>query len=121
MKKILIIEDDVELCQIFVTFLKTRGYEVIVAHDGHTGLVALEDTQPDMLIVDLLLPQSSYTGTDVIAYAKKDYSLAIPVIAMSAGSPQQVREAAINAGCDLFLSKPFDLYSVLDQLDEYLA
>lgn len=122
-QKILIVEDDKQMCAMFARYLSMYGYETTCAEDGQQALTLVEYFQPDLLIVDLLLPETGCTGAEVIAWVKRSEmsSPQIPVIAMTAGSPAQLKAHALNAGCDVFLSKPFELTALMEHVRHYLG
>ena len=105
-KRILVVEDEPDICRIMKTLLEKEGYEVIVVHDGEAGLdhVQSETEHFDLVITDLALPKAS--GLQVIKAVKQKG--ACPVVAMSTHwqfSP--LMDEAEKLGCDAVLGKPF--------------
>ena len=70
MKKILLIEDDSFLTDIYLTKLKGEGYQVDVARDGESGLEKVKKLKPDLLILDIILPK--FNGWEVLGQIRKD-------------------------------------------------
>lgn len=84
------------------------GYDVITAPDGKEGIAAARREQPDLILMDLGLPEIN--GLDATRSLKHDVSTrAIPIIALTAHAMQGDREMALAAGCDDYDTKPVDL------------
>lgn len=82
MPKVLIIEDDQNLRDIYKEEFETEGFEVSIASDGEEGLQKIGDLHPDIILLDILMPKM--TGFDVLAKIKKDDELkAIPVLILT--------------------------------------
>lgn len=113
---ILVAEDDAPLRSLLRTILsEITGRPIQVLRDGKAVLAALERQRPCILLVDILLPDM-----DGLALARrvKQRNPDLPVIAMSAGS---YRDAALSAGCDGFLVKPFELEELIEQFEVQLG
>jgi two-component system alkaline phosphatase synthesis response regulator PhoP len=83
MKKILLVDDDVEFCEATKLLLDSRGYEVILAHDGKAGLDKAQAEKPDLVILDVMMPEMN--RYDVCVVLKADEELKkIPVILLTA-------------------------------------
>jgi DNA-binding response OmpR family regulator len=103
-KTVLICEDDTNL-RTLVRLALGEGYRYYEAPDGPSGLQLARRIHPDVIVLDLMLPGQS--GLDVLAELRADDELAkTPVIVMSAWSHSD--EAAVQAGADRFVPKPFD-------------
>jgi DNA-binding response OmpR family regulator len=103
-KRVLICEDDTNL-RTLVRLALGDGYRYYEAPDGPSGLELARRIHPDVIVLDLMLPGQS--GLDVLAELRADHDLAkTPVIVMSAWSHSD--EAAVQAGADRFVPKPFD-------------
>ena len=76
-KRILIIDDDVELCSLLLRCLEREGYEVCAAHTGAAGLNRLEEKEVTLVILDVMLPEMS--GFDVLTEIRKTKSTPVPV------------------------------------------
>ncbi len=74
MAKILIIEDDQSLCELYQHTFVGEGHDVLTAHDGQEGLEKVKIFQPDLILSDYVMPKM--TGIDVLDFVKKDPSLA---------------------------------------------
>ncbi len=103
-KTVLICEDDTNL-RTLVRLALGDAYRYYEAPDGPSGLELARRIHPDVIVLDLMLPGQS--GLDVLAELRADHGLAeTPVIVMSAWSHSD--EAAVQAGADRFVPKPFD-------------
>jgi len=124
-KKILIIDDDREVSLALSVRLKAADYDVDVAGDGESGLQKLTAGadhwahRPDVVLLDMRMP--GIDGLEVIRQMKRDPRLAdIPVIFVSAGTQETVKRAALNAGGNLFLEKPFESRALLEAIRRVL-
>jgi CheY-like chemotaxis protein len=109
---ILIVEDEPTNQAILQTVVEDFiGARAILAADGREGLAAVAREAPDLIILDLMMPVLD--GFAVAQQLKGDPATAgIPIIALTAMARQQDEEAALSAGCDAFVAKPFDLDAV---------
>jgi CheY-like chemotaxis protein len=118
-KTILIIEDDVELCKILLSLSREKGYKVILAHQGNTGLSLARHHRPDAIILDLKLPVMD--GSDVLKQLKNDPALRhIPVQIISG---YDKRKESLEQGAFSFLKKPLDkekTLSLFDKIEDFI-
>ena len=117
-KRILVIEDDLELQEFVEDFLSENNFEVLLANNGNEGIEILENNDVDLVLTDLLMPEKD--GVRVISEIKTQHSH-IPVIAMSGGqsvfSPVFL-EAAATLGAAKTISKPFRNEELLQSINE---
>ncbi|MEX0674576.1 MAG: response regulator [Gaiellaceae bacterium] len=86
--------------------LAPRGYELLEARDGDESLVMARKAKPDLIVLDMMMP--GRTGLDVLRELRADPKLsAIPVVMLTARTQQTDEQAAVDAGADRFLPKPF--------------
>lgn len=118
--RILIVEDNPDNRTLITDILTAMNYGVIEAVDGEQGVSKATEEKPDLILMDLSLPQmDGWTATRTI---KADESLAhIPIIALTAHAMVGDREKALEAGCDDYISKPIDLRELQTKLTQYLA
>lgn len=103
-KKILLIEDDKFLRKVIVHKLITEGYEVVQAIDGEKGIVAAKEEKPDLILLDLVLPEID--GFEVLAILKKDKeTFNIPVIVLSNLGEKENVEKGLKMGATDYLIK----------------
>jgi len=108
MKRILLVEDEVDTAEMMQVLLESAGYEVMWAHNGKDGLQKLAEQTPDLIMTDVMMPFMG--GDQMLAELKKspEYS-ALPVIVLSAGVGAGVAKR-FNA---TFVQKPIDITAVL--------
>ena len=119
-KRILYIEDNPENRMLMRRVLMAEGYIIEEAVDGQTGLQKAAESPPDLILMDMMMPKvDGYQATQKIRsyQALKD----IPIIAMTAKSPQEDNRKAIQAGCNEYLSKPFNLDDILKKVEKWLG
>ncbi|MEA2347137.1 MAG: two-component system, OmpR family, operon response regulator KdpE [Thermoleophilaceae bacterium] len=112
MTAVLVIEDDADLRRALGINLRARDYKVAMAESGATGLAMAEASPPDLVILDLGLPDMD--GTDIIS-ALRAWSR-VPILVLSARSGQGDKIDALDAGADDYLTKPFGMGELLARL-----
>ncbi|HAX61300.1 MAG TPA: hypothetical protein DCX95_01895 [Elusimicrobia bacterium] len=118
-KKILIIDDEINLLELLRVNLETAGFNVITAADGEDGLKMIFDENPDLVILDIYLP--GIDGCDLCHKIKNDpRTKHIPVIFLTAATQKEDIRKAIDAGGDLFLPKPFDPLKLVEIAEKIL-
>ena len=105
MKKILLIEDMPDTVQLVQRILTARGYEFVYASDAETGLRSALENLPDLILLDLGLPD--YDGQTVAGWIRDESALSsTPLIAFSAWPEETARKMVESYGFDGFISKP---------------
>jgi CheY-like chemotaxis protein len=113
--KILYVEDNDDNVYMLKNRLTRAGFTVIVATDGTQGVAMANSEQPDLILMDLTLPDIN--GEEVTRRIKGDPATkGIPVIALTANAMPGDREKALAAGCDDFDTKPVELQRLLDKI-----
>lgn len=102
-KKILVVEDEAKIMEFIEPYLLTSGYEVIKACSGKEAEEKLEDEKPDMLLLDLMLPDKS--GESILKELRRTSS--IPVIILTAKSSEENVIHGLEIGADDYITKPF--------------
>lgn len=116
--KILIIEDDRIISEGLTQAMKSEGYEVIVAMDGDTGLHKARSSQPDLLILDIMMPHMN--GFEVITELRRSGDI-VPVIILSARTDSKDKVRGLDLGADDYVAKPFDLDELLARVRRHLG
>lgn len=120
MTKILYIEDNEDNIYMLSNRLKRRGYELISAPDGESGIAMAKSEAPALILMDLSLPVMD--GWEAARLLKEGADTRhIPVIALSAHSMTGDREKALAAGCDEYDTKPVELPRLLGKIAALLA
>jgi len=107
---ILVIEDEAKLARFVELELQYEGYQVTLAGDGLTGLTRIRELQPDLVILDWMLPGLS--GID-LCRRLRNTGTDVPVILLTAKDEVGDRVAGLDAGADDYLVKPFDIEELL--------
>ncbi|MEB3268372.1 MAG: response regulator transcription factor [Leptolyngbya sp.] len=115
--KILLVEDEEKLAQFIQMELSYEGYEVTVAHDGLSGLMAARDQEPDLILLDWMLP--GLTGVEVCRRLRATGSF-IPVVLLTAKDEVGDRVAGLDAGADDYVVKPFSIEELLARVRAHL-
>jgi CheY-like chemotaxis protein len=119
MSKVLIAEDNAVNRELLRELLEMRGYIVVEACDGGEALRMIEQTQPDLLLLDIGMPVLD--GFAVVTKIRENPRLAqLPVVAVTAYAMQGDREKILNAKFDGYLSKPVNPQSLAEELDRLL-
>ncbi len=112
MTKVLVVDDEPQIVRALRINLSARGYEVLTAPDGATALRLAADGKPDVVVLDLGLPDMD--GTDVIAGLRGWTTL--PIIVLSARTDSADKVDALDAGADDYVTKPFGMDELLARL-----
>ena len=112
MSKILIIEDETKIARFVELELQHEGYEVKSAYDGRSGLALCESWQPDLLILDLMLPELS--GIEVCRRLRQQSD--IPIIMLTAKDDVSDKVMGLDMGADDYMTKPFAIEELLARI-----
>ena len=119
MAKILLVEDNEMNRDMLSRRLAKRGFDVVVALDGSSGAAAAAAEQPDLILMDISLPDMD--GCEVTRLVRAQPATAsIPIIALTAHAMETDRIRALDAGCQDFDTKPVDLARLLAKIDALL-
>jgi len=116
-QRILVIEDDLSILTGLSMNLKFEGYEVLQAQDGRTGLQRALDERPDLLVLDIMLPQMN--GYEVIRELRQR-GQDIPVVMLSARGMEHDKILGLELGADDYVVKPFALHELLARIKAVL-
>jgi CheY-like chemotaxis protein len=104
---ILVVDDFDDTRLLLRTFLEKRGFRVVEAENGVDAVAQAENESPDLIIMDMQMPQLD--GLSATRKIRKVEQLhAVPIVAVSAYGADQFRELALAAGCDEYVSTPFE-------------
>ena len=118
--RILYVEDNEDNVALLSLRLELEGFEVLVAPDGRSGIARARSDRPDLVIMDLDLPDID--GWEATRRLRGDAATAgMPVIALSAHAMPEHRERALQAGCDDYETKPVDFAALLAKIRRLLA
>jgi two-component system response regulator GlrR len=114
--RILVVDDEAEICKILSLFLKKKGFDVLAAGSGEEALAILGKERVDLMILDKKMP--GIGGLAVLSELKKRKA-GTPVIVLT-GSMDFSEETAIELDCAAVLNKPIDLTVLLERIEETL-
>lgn len=118
-KTALIVEDNALNLKLMRDLLEASGIETLQTKDGKHALDLAREHRPDLILMDIQLPDVS--GLDVTRWIKADDDLqAIPVIAVTALALRGDEERVLEAGCDAYISKPISVANFLEVVKKHL-
>ena len=109
-KTVLIVEDERPIVEILKLNLKREGYETLEALDGETGLELARTGDPDLILLDVMLPKMN--GFD-ICRTLRDEGRAVPIIMLTAREEENDKVFGLEAGADDYITKPFSMRELL--------
>jgi CheY-like chemotaxis protein len=116
--RILVVEDQQDVAELIQVVLRGEGHTVAIAKDGAQGLMLSRDWEPDLILMDIMLPGVD-GGTLIARLRQEPETASLPIIAMSASRTLRDRSEELEA--DALLSKPFDVDALLVQVQFLLA
>ena len=117
MPHILLVEDDTDLCDLIVDWLKHNGFTVDLALDGDSGKVAIENSDHDLLVLDWELP--GITGIE-LCKMYRDNGGKWPILMLTGRAKITDKESGLDSGADDYLTKPFHLKELLMRIKALL-
>ena len=115
---ILIVEDDPQNMYLARFLLERAGYVVSEAKDGAAGVTAALKGEPDLVLMDILLPEID--GLEATRRIRRDSDRPMTIVALTALSMKGDREAILDAGCDGYISKPIDPDTFVEKVEAFL-
>jgi two-component system KDP operon response regulator KdpE len=112
--RILVIDDEPEITRALRTILAAHGFEPVLAATATDGLDLLQRRRPDLVLLDLVLPDRS--GLDVTRTIRHELGLDLPIIVLSAYGEEASKVQALDLGADDFLTKPFGVPELLARI-----
>jgi DNA-binding NarL/FixJ family response regulator len=118
-KQLLLVDDDPNLILLVKDYLEFRGYAVITADNGVKALEILQETVPDMIICDVMMPEMD--GYAFVQHIREDTKLSwIPVLFLSAKGQSQDKVKGLKTGADVYMVKPFEPEELVAQVESSL-
>jgi DNA-binding response OmpR family regulator len=117
MAKILIVEDETQMAQVLKDNFELEGYEVVIAHNGESGLDFILEDSFDLVILDVMLPKIS--GFDVCKTARQK-GIGVPIIMLTARGEEYDKVKGLEYGADDYVTKPFSLIELLARVKAVL-
>ena len=107
MKKILVVDDELDVGELLKDYLEMAGYHALLARDAEAAFRLLEAERPDLVMLDIVMPKVD--GLEVLRRIKQTYPETI-VVMMSGLQNEEIAREAIRQGAYDYLTKPFDFY-----------
>jgi two-component system response regulator VicR len=114
--KVLIVDDEQSIVELLTYNLQRNGYEVVIARDGRQALRLAQAAQPDLVILDLMLP--GLDGLDVCRVLRRDS--AVPIIMLTAREEEVDRVVGLELGADDYVTKPFSVRELMARVKAVL-
>lgn len=119
MAKILVVDDDIHATTLFKTILTAKGYEAVIVNDSSTAVQTADSTNPDLVILDLMMPEPN--GFEVCKMLRADPKFShTPIVIFTAMGDNESKEAAFETGADEFLTKPFRVEDLMHRIRELI-
>ena len=118
-KRVLLVDDDVEIVESMKTVLESKGYEILVARDGNQGIVLAEQENPDLVVLDMMMPKRS--GFLVLEKLRRSSPNPVRVIMITANEGSRHKAYAEMLGVDDYIRKPFAMDRLLDSVQRLLS
>ena len=113
--RILVVDDEPALLMMAQKRLQVAGYDVLTASDGRTGLAKAQQDKPDLIILDLMLPELN--GFEVCILLKQDTRYQdIPIVMFSARTQEKDKQTGMECGADAYITKPYELENLLGRV-----
>ena len=111
-KRVLVVDDEVQITRVLRRSLSGHGYEVQTAADGEEALEAFKSWKPDLVVTDLAMPNMS--GLELCRRLRA--ASAVPIIVLSAKGDERIKVEALDAGADDYITKPFGMDELLARI-----
>jgi DNA-binding response OmpR family regulator len=118
-KRVLLVDDDSEIMESMRTVLESRGYEILIARDGNQGLMMAEKDEPDLIVLDMMMPKRS--GFLVLEKLRRTRPVPVKVIMITANEGSRHKAYAEMLGVDDYIRKPFAMDRLLDSINRLLS
>ena len=117
-EKILVVDDDKNICELLRLYLVKEGYNVTMVHDGSAALTEFDKLHPDLVLLDVMMPVMD--GYEATAEIRK-VSASVPIIAVTAYAFAQDEQRIINSGFDAYTAKPINGKILKDKISTLLT
>lgn len=118
-QRVLVVDDDKEIVRLVRAYLEQAGFQVLIAYDGEMALHVLRRDRPDLVVLDLMLPDRD--GWDIARLVRSDQSLAsLPIIMLTARVEDTDKIVGLELGADDYITKPFNPREVVARVRSVL-
>src|SRR5690242_17046548 len=118
-KRVLLVDDDPEIIDAIRYALESKGYQIFIARDGNQGLAMAEREDPDLVILDMMMPKRS--GFLVLEKLRRTREVPVRVIMITANEGSRHKAYAEMLGVDDYIRKPFAMDKLVDSVTRLLA
>ena len=118
-KRVLLVDDDAEVIEAIRYALESKGFQIFIARDGNQGLAMAESEDPDLVILDMMMPKRS--GFLVLEKLRRTREVPIRVIMITANEGSRHKAYAEMLGVDDYIRKPFAMDMLVDAVQRLLA
>ena len=120
MVKILVVDDDIHATTLFKTILTAKGYEAIIVNDSATAVQVANTTNPELIILDLMMPEPNGFEVCKMLRANPKFSLT-PIVIFTAMGDSEGKETASEIGADEYLTKPFRVEELMHKIQALIS
>ena len=118
-EKILVVDDDKNICELLRLYLVKEGYNVTMVHDGGAALAEFDKLHPDLVLLDVMMPvMDGYAATRAIRALPDPLRASLPIIAVSANAFSEDRKRSLESGMDAHLPKPLDVHRLQSLIEK---
>lgn len=118
-KRVLLVDDDPEIIDAIRYALEAKGFQIFIARDGNQGLAMAERENPDLVILDMMMPKRS--GFLVLEKLRRTHEVPVRVIMITANEGSRHKAYAEMLGVDDYIRKPFAMDKLVDAVQRLLA
>ena len=118
-RRVLLVDDDPEIIESMRTVLESKGYEILVSRDGNQGLLMAERENPDLVVLDMMMPKRS--GFLVLERLRRSHPVPMRVIMITANEGSRHKAYAEMLGVDDYIRKPFAMDRLLDSVQRLVG
>jgi DNA-binding response OmpR family regulator len=117
---VLVVDDEADTVDFLRDTLRSEGFRVVTAHDGRQALEAIGRTRPDLVLLDIMMPELS--GFEVLEALSKDPDkAAIPVVVLTARADDVDAQRGLTLGARKYMSKPFDVRALIAEVQRQIG
>ncbi|SCJ80721.1 Staphylococcal respiratory response protein A [Anaerotruncus sp. 2789STDY5834896] len=116
MEKILVVDDDKNICELLRLYIEKEGYQTVLAHDGKQALAVFEEEKPSLIILDVMMPELD--GWQVCREIRKTSD--VPIIMLTAKGETFDKVLGLELGADDYVVKPFDSKEIVARIKAVL-
>jgi len=120
-KRVLVVEDNMDTYELVRFILEKNGYETFLAMNGRDGVNAAIKQKPDLIIMDMAMPEMDGWAATAMIKKKGAPTAHIPLIALTAHALPGDRQRAMDSGCDEYVTKPMDLSELVEIVNQWVG